>query len=230
MLVSKYIDDIQQSPAYILMPAEVRPDRRKLLAWMSSELNELAGQLPDADWFQVWLEPAISTSEGEREYDLPEDFPANFVRLDNDRWACNLDTGTCESNLRYRSLREYYDQNLRAQSNGKPESYTIKTRSDGRRQLVLSPPPDGNSGSGYTIDGLYCPTDWTLSDEDEIPPIPNSLSILKWGVLRRINPELEPKYREAYSSLLLEVARNRKIRLSPNYGAYSNQYARMRMS
>ena len=229
MLVSKFLDDIQQTATWLLAPAEIRPDRRRLLAWMSSELNELSGKIPDADWWLIWLEPAIRTDTGVREYDLPESFPANFAKLDTERFACNLDDGASEANLKYRRITEYYDQNLRGQTNGRPESYSILMRPDGRRQLLLSPPPDANGSVGYyEVDGLYNPG-WDLHDEDELPGIPNNLAVLKYGVLRRISPDLEPKFQEAYAYLLMEIARNRKIRISPNYGDSGNRYARMRI-
>lgn len=229
MRVSQFLDDLEQSPAYLMMPPNLRPDRRGLLRLMSAELNELSAKLPDTDFFQTWMEPAIRTRTGDREYDLPDDFPDNFVRLDRERWACNLDDGSAESNLQYRQLTAYYDQNLRGQTNGRPQFYSIVLRPDGRRQLLVSPPPDANGSVGYyEIDGLYCPTDWILSDEDQLPPLPANHSVLRWGVSRRLSADLEPRFQEAYAVLITQVTRNRNVGIAPKLGNYRNQYTLMR--
>ena len=228
MRVRKMLDDIEQSPAYQMMPREIRPDRRMLLQWMSAELNELVSKTPNFDFWIVQLEPAIRTREGAREYDLPEDFGLNFVRLDTDKWACNLDDGNNETNLPYKPLKDFYAMNLTAESNAKPSCYTIKTRPDGRRLLVVSPPPDSNSSTYYEIDGLYARNDWELKDEDVLPPVPGQFAILKYAVMRRISTDFEQKYIEAYAVLMNEMARNRDLQLKPSFGSGRNEYMMMR--
>lgn len=230
MKVRKILDDIEQTPAYQLMPKEVRPDRRMLLQWMSSELNDLSSKTPNFDFWLVQLEPAIRTQSGKRDYDLPDDFPFNFVRLSTDKWACNIDDGYNETNLPYVPLKDFYDLNLTAESNGKPSCYTIKTKPDGRRLLVLSPPPDTNNSTYtyYEIDGLYCKNDWDLKDEDILPPIPGQFAILKYAVLRRISTDFEQKYIEAYAVLMNEMARSRDLQIKLNMGNNRNAYTGMR--
>ena len=222
------LDDIEQSPAYQMMPREVRPDRRMLLQWMSAELNELVSKTPNFDFWIVQLEPAIRTQEGKREYDLPDDFGLNFARLDTDKWACNLDDGNNETNLPYKPLKDFYNQNLTAESNARPACYTIRTRPDGRRLLVVSPPPDSNSSTYYEIDGLYARNDWELKDEDVLPPVPGQFAILKYAVMRRISTDFEQKYIEAYAVLMNEMARNRDLQLKPSFGSGRNEYMMMR--
>ena len=198
---------------------------------MSAELNELSSKLPDADFFQVWMEPGIYTTVGECWYDLPDNFPSNFVRIDRERWACNIMVGTQERILPYKSMVEAYDVGVTGWSadNAVPQWYTITLRPDGRHQLLIYPPPDANGAVGnYIIGGLYTPTDWTMTNEDSILPVPSNYSVLKWGVLRRFSADLEPKFQEAYATLLMEVARNRKVSFAPKLGSYYNQHTLMR--
>lgn len=211
MKVKKLLDDIEQSPAYRSMPRELRPDRQMLLSWMSVELGELTSKIPDSDIFAIRLEPAIVTVDGLREYSLPKDFGTNFMRKDADTWSVMIDDGTTESQLAYKIPTEFYAQNLRGESDGVPSCYTIVTTQRARRELVLSPPPDGE----YTIDGLYIPTDWDFQDEDDLPPLPANNPILKYAVMRRMSADFEPKYAESWAQLMMELAKSRKTQIKP---------------
>jgi hypothetical protein len=231
MKVSQFLDDIEQSPAYVMMPPNLRPDRRGLMRIMSAELNELSAKLPDADFFQVWMIPGISTTEGECYYDLPDNFPGNFTRIDRERWACNILVGTQERILTYKPIVNAYVEGVTGYSaaNACPQWYTISLRPDGRRQLIIYPPPDTNPPVGhYIIGGLYTPTDWIIRNEDEILPLPSNHSVLRWAVARRFSADLEPKFQEAYGVLLMEVSRNRKMSIGPKLGNYVNAYTLMR--
>lgn len=211
MKVKRLLDDIEQSPSYRSMPRELRPDRQMLLSWLSVELGELTSKIPDADIFAVRLEPAIVTLAGIREYSMPKDFGVNFLRKDAETWAVMIDDGTTESQLPYKIPTEFYSQNLRAESNGVPACYTIVTTQRARRELVLSPPPDGE----YQIDGLYIPADWDFQDEDDLPPLPANNPILKYAVMRRLSADFEPKYGESWAQLMMELARSRKTQFKP---------------
>jgi len=224
MKVARVLNDIEQSMAYRMMPSEFRPSRRLLLDWMSNELNELSGRISNAAVFAVHLEPAIVCTSGTREYNLPKDFPLNFLRKSGDSFVCMIDDGTNEVNLEYVSPEEFYTMDLIAESNAKPTKYTIVTTQVGRRQLVLSPPPDDD----YEIDGLYIP-DWDLADEDSLPPIPGNCMVLKYGVLRRLNRDMhETDYQRAVAELMLEMARmETSVKASPKLGIHTNDYSLM---
>ena len=209
---------------------QVRATRPLLLALMSEELRELTG-MEAWDWAMVHLDPVVQTVTGTHTYDLPDNFPENFVRYGGDSgesWVCKLDDASNESLLTYKPPTEFYSQNLRALSNGRPESYTIVTSAAGRRQIRLAPPPDANGTSNYTIDGLYIPTDWTLDEESQIPPIPGNSAILKHAVLRRLDTKFETSYQTSYSILMMRAAQQRRAQFTPmrnKYGSSWNSYA-----
>lgn len=226
MLTRELLDEIEQESRY-LAAGVVLPDRLTLLEWMSSGLNSLSGKMHDADCFAIHLNPVIGTTEGTREYDLPDNFGSNFARMTTgeDDFCCMLDNGTNESALHYKSPAQFYGQNLKAESNSTPSAYTVMSKDDGHRKLVLSPPPDDNSDANYTIGGLYQPTDWKLSEESALPPLPNNCSILKYAVLKTINPNLEANYKEEMAYLILGLAQQRRAVIYPHMGDYGiNQY------
>ena len=215
------------------------PDRKVLLDWMSSEVNELSFRV-QADYFMVHLDPVLGTTTGTRAYRLPANFPANFVRhagqrygrlaptLGSDTWCCKLDDATNESLLDYESPTQFYSRNLRAEANGKPIVYTVVSTPNGAKDLLLSPPPDAST---YTVDGLYIPTDWKLKEVDAMPPFPNNSAILRYAVLRRLAPQYEAMFQEARMDLVLKAAQNRAAQFIPFLGRTNrNENTAMRRS
>ena len=235
--VRDQLDEIEQAAK--LAKAEM-PTRRILLDWMSAELGELSFKI-QADYFYVHLDPVLSLTTGQRAYKLPENFPDNFVRhagerfyaplnLGGDKWCCKLDDGTSEALLSYESPSQFFSKNLRAESNNRPSVYTILSTPVGKRQLLVSPPPDANGTAGYTIDGLYLPTDWKLSEYSSTPPLPANSAVLKYAVLRRLAPQIyEAKYAEARADVILKAAQNRVAQFVPVLGrSGQNEYTAQR--
>lgn len=228
MTVEEFLDEIEQKGPYYVGGKVPIPDRFTLLEWMSSELNTLSSKLPDGDCFYIYLTPMIETVESTRTYDLPDEFPMNFAKLTpgDDDFCCMLNDGTNDTPLHYKSPAQFYGKNLDAESNSTPSEYTIVTQSPrGNRAIVLSPPPDSNSAADYTIGGLYHPTNWKLTEESALPPLPNNCAILKWGVLKTLNPNLESNYKEEMAYLILRLAQQRRSVMYPHMGDYGiNQY------
>lgn len=219
MNVKEWIDEIEWEGAQ--MSLEV-PDRRVLLRWVSTELAVLSGKL-DSDIFTMHLDPAIITRTGTRYYDLPDNFGLNFCR-NGDNWVCRLNNGSNELQLDYVSNTEFFNSDLEGESNGTPSKYTVLSKPNGRKQIALSPPPDSNSDSHYTIDGLYIPTDWKLRDEDTVPPLPANSPILKYAVLRRLNRNYDADYREALVDLKRHIAQNRNSGFGVDTGELGQGY------
>jgi hypothetical protein len=226
MLVNEIVDDIEM----ILESAgPPMPDRRKIVKLMSFELAEIIGK-GTWNWALQHFNPAIATQAGIRNYQLPINFPDNFVRGAGnlaDGFACMLDNGTNEEQLTYVAPELYFTRNLRGTSNGKPADYTIIGGANGGREIFLYPAPDTNSSTHYTVDGLYQPTDWTLVDGDNRPLVTGNSPILKYAVLRRFNGDFEAKYQEALGFLRYEQAKSSKGQIRPAYSALSN-YSLMR--
>ena len=198
-------------------------DHFVLLDWLGHEINAISG-MGEFDFLLRRLDPMILTSLGRREYTLPEDFPENFARggddLDSD-FMCKLNTGSAESFLTYKEPAQFFSRTIEDEAVGKPADYTILTRDDGARILYLGPPPDSNSDANYTINGLYQPTSWTLNDEDQVPPIPGNAAILRYALLRRIQPEngmWAQEYERQRGALLLRAARSRISQMVPHLG------------
>jgi hypothetical protein len=191
----------------------VLPDREILRKHMNFDLRELTGK-EQWDWAMIHLDPVVSTLADVREYDLPLGFPENFCSGAGEsggRYAVMISDGSSQVGLEYLSPVRFWSQNLVAESSSKPARYTIASVPGGRRQLVLSPPPD----ESYTIDGVYIPEDWRLTDDSDLPPVPGG-SYLKFSVLARFAPGIyEPMRKEAEMVILMRAARNRDSRLVP---------------
>ena len=229
MNVSVYIDDIEQTCEYKGLRF---PGRFAVLAWMSEELRELTSKA-EFDWALRHLDPVIQTTTGGEAYVLPDDFADNFTRgadTNGDFWCCKLDDGTNEKPIEYMSPVQYFSLDIRAAANGRPRSYTILTAANGQRELRLYPPPDANGTTGYyQVDGLYKPTSWTLDDQSQIPPFPANNQVLKYAVLRRIDPMYHAPYLEAIGLLMMSAAQQRRAQLVPVLGLYGrNQSTLMR--
>lgn len=224
MNLNEFIDDILDELRIAGVKGEW--DRWDFLNWASSELNRLSGEFGNADCFMVHLNPAVSTVAGTRNYDLSENFGTNFVPSSGDQGeghCCMLDDGTNEKQLTYIAPAQFYSQNLTGETSGTPAKYTIIGSPNGRKQIALSPPPDGV----YEINGLHVPTDWDLKTMDSIPALPGNSHLLKYAVLKRISKERwEQDYREALAKLYLEFAKSSKGRIAPYLGSARNSYMR----
>jgi hypothetical protein len=93
----------------------------------------------------------------------------------------------------------------------------------------VDPPPDDNSDSNYTIDGLYQKSDWKLDEMDALPPLPGNSAILRYAVLRRCDAAFQARYDEALAILALRAAQHRPTRIVVNMGENSqtNSFALM---
>jgi len=211
MQVKEILDDIEQAYS---TNGQQPPDRLTLLRWISSELSIITSKVP-ADCFYIYLNPIVSTVAGTKNYPLPNNFPMNFVKnagTVGDKYCCMLDDGTNESALEYKSPAQFYSQDLRAIQNSIPSSYTIMNLPSGRKELVLSPTPDDN----YSVNGLYSPTDWSLTAENQIPSFPENNPVLLYGVLRRPLPkQYEALYRDSLKDLIYTIASSRGTRMVP---------------
>jgi len=221
MLVKDVLDDIELTlHEYGVVP----PERLILLKWLSNELNELTSEV-ESELFYTYLDPIISTIEGQRSYDLPSNFPENFAKNKADTWAITISDGNTDVPLTYKRPQEFYSMNLVGESNSKPTTYTIISSSSGSRALLLSPPPDSTS---YEISGLYKPTDWGLKYESALPPLPLNNQVLKYAVLARKLPNVfEQKKLTAKAALIYGNARGRKTVFSPKI-ELGNPYSSMR--
>lgn len=227
MLVDELADEIQQ--VLELRKLAHPPNRFLLIRWMSNELTEITGK-GDWNWAKQHINPTVATQTGIRSYPLPDNFPDNFCRSAGelgDGFACMLDDLTNESQLTYIAPELYVTRNLRGTANGRPGEYTVMGSSRGGREIFLYPPPDSNSSTYYTVDGVYIPTDWKLKDKDQLPVVPGNSTILKFGVLRRLFPEYEAQYQEALGFLRYQAAKDSKAQLRPAI-SYSTSYSLMR--
>jgi len=228
MKVSALLDSVELTCKNVL--GKQAPNRFEMLKWMSEDLNQLTSKCP-ADWFLVHLDPAVMTKEGVRDYDLPHNFPDNFVRhagqrffqylvWGGDKWCCLLDDGTNSMQINYEAPMQFYSRNLRGESNSRPIVYTITSQLSGDKRLSLSPPPDANGTVGYyTVNGLYLPTDWHLTYETDLPPIPENCVILSYYLLARLAPNVyEAKAADAYESMMFNAASNRVAQFVPVLG------------
>ncbi len=242
MLVRQYLDrldDQLRDPFTRLLAI----DRWELLDILSVECQYLSGEF-QWDWAARYLPKIIQTYTGKRAYLLPDDFGLNFAR-GSDRsgkiFTITLDDGSNESPLEFEDQARLHTRDLTAESNGKPARYAIRTRSTGQRELVLSPPPDSNSSSHYTINGMYVPTDWTFDNQDTLLPVPDNSSVLEHRILARVYEGLEDddranrhevKASRAQSALSVAQARSKSYQLRPKLSRFNsrNQYRLMRSS
>lgn len=197
-------------------------DRMILLAWLEQELNTLAGMY-EFDFLVKRVDPLILTTTGKRNYPLPEDFPENFIQGGDDgHRLCKINDGSREAFLDYKPPAEYFSRTIEDEPNAKPKDYTIMTQAGGAKEIFLGPPPDSNSDLNYTIIGLYRPTHWTLDKQDEIPPIPANAAVLRFALLRRIQPE-NPLWHQEYERhlrhLVFRASASKKHLMQPMMGS-----------
>ena len=172
-----------------------------------SLVEESLGDLSLTDQFEflkVNLQPVLQTEPDVREYDLPTEFPANFIRTGNPhtgslKYSVIIDDGTSTEQLDFETMEVFYLRDLSQESSTRPTHYTIRTGPGGVKQIVLSRPPNSTS---YTISGTYMPNEYQLELRDELPPIPN-FEYLVYDALRQLdpNPRWEESFRRARRNL-----------------------------
>jgi len=231
MRVSQYIEILNRSlrdPKTNSLPV----DEQELLGFLSTEVMYLSGEF-DWDWAASTLRPAIRTKLGKRTYSLPIDFGLNFAKGADDGggqgtrsriFTITLNDLNGETPLEYRSPARFYSLNLTAESNARPNIYTIRTSPlDGKRLLDLSPPPDSNGDTGYyEVNGLYVPVNWSFEDEDLMLPIPGNSAILHHRVLAKVYELRDPNLHafhmreadRARRTLMMQQARGRDTRIA----------------
>jgi hypothetical protein len=200
-----------------------RVDAYELLDDLRMYLVGLAS-LEDWSWLQVHANPIAKTETGLRTYALPRSFPDNFLRnasngLDH---LCKLSDGTSEGFLAFEPAAAFFSSDFESVSNGKPSSYTIQTNSAGHKQIVLNPPPDNNSGSHYTIRGVYKMSFKDLKMDDQIPYEPTD--ILQYRLLMSYDPQNRQYsnfYELARIQLYLTESRNSGSQVIPQMSAVS---------
>ena len=234
MRVSQYIEILNRSlrdPKNDSLPV----DEEELLALLSTEVMYLSGEF-EWDWAGSPIRPAVRTKLAKRSYALPKDFGLNFARGADgggEIFTVTLSDGNGESPLEYRTPARFYSLNLTAESNSRPNIYTITTSPlGGGRLMQLSPPPDANGSTGYyEVNGFYVPTDWAFEDEDFMLPVPGNSPILYHRVLAKVYEQRDTGLHRfhlgeadrARMSLLMQQARGRDTRIAPRRrrGRYS---------
>lgn len=214
MTIQETLDDIEQTAS---QQGLVCPDRITVLKWMSREVTELTGR-QEWSWAMIHLDPIVKTEADKYDYDLPSNFGLNFVRHAGDdgiKWCVKISDGVSASLLDYKSPPQFWGQDVANASSSRPSCYTIMATLDGRKQVWVYPKPDDAPDQGYyTLDGLFIPTDWKLTELRGLPVIVASSPILKYAVLRRLAPQVyQPFYMDALNQLTLQEAQSHDTRM-----------------
>lgn len=208
------IDDESRDSITRIVPV----DRWQQLDIFGREVQKLTSEFP-WDWAAVYLAPLVITEVGKRNYQLPENFGMNFARGSDqggNDFTVTLSDGSNESTLEYREPGRFYSRNLESESNGRPTIYTIGNNLAGRREIILAAPPDTNSDSQYTVNGLYVPTDWTFDNQDIVYPIPGNSAILEHLILAQVFKGRDADMRREH--LLLADVSKKHLALSQAQG------------
>lgn len=121
----------------------------------------------DWSWSFTHLDPLVRLESGIYQYDLPADFGSNFFRsAEFGHHLVKVGDSTSESWLHYKTPAELMSGDHDSTATGRPTDYSIIT-SKGRKQLLVWPKPD--SGSTYTVRGLYRPAYVRLEMNSTLP-------------------------------------------------------------
>lgn len=171
-------------------------------------------------WNVRHVDPLITTYTSQRWYDLPNDFPDNFLpAADNGRnYMVKLSDGSSEDFLTYNSPEKFLGLDFDSTSTGRPSEYTILS-GDGAKKLGLHLLPDSNSSSHYTIRGAYR-ADFSRATLDSwIPPEPAEYILYQTlMLLRPENPFWQQAMLDARVTLYVNEARLRNTILAPDQG------------
>lgn len=149
------------------------------------------------------------TRVGERQYALPDDFQRFLLPKDEQTDGLSLHDGTTEWELTYKIPGEFRRQ--WSTTNGKPQSYTLLYGPT----VMLDPPPDANSTTGYRGVGAYIRTITPDLLEGEVPMLfPGALLDMALGQLATDQPV-------ASTPLLIQQAETARTRML-------NAHARLR--
>lgn len=189
-------------------------DIQEMLAESLSDLSSME----DFDFLKLSLDPLIQTEPGVRSYELPENFPANFIKTTDPEWgeyvfSVKLDDGNHASPMRFERVDQFHLRDLSTEQDSRPSAYTIEHTPAGGRQITLAPPPDTTT---YTVSGVYVPNEWRLDEEDQMPFVPNNFAVLRYDVLRQMDREsvfYDREYNKAVRSLMYSQAKNSPSRM-----------------
>lgn len=191
------------------------------------EIRDVVRQLRNSEewsFFVRHVDPIVKTDTGKRTYDLPDDFPSNFIRGaedDGSRYLCILSDGSSETFLDYKTPESFYSADFESATNQKPESYTITYDSDGKPQLSLDPPPNSNSSSHYTIRGAYRPTYENITLDSWVPT--QAEDFIVWSACNVLQPQRwNMELQASRNALYLTEARSRQSQLVPRFSNYPN--------
>lgn len=240
MIIRNYLDSIEDQIRHPIT-RQTPVDRWELLDILADEVRKLTVDF-QWDWAATYLNPAIQTQESKRSYLLPKSFGLNFARGAEEKggetFTVMLNDGSNEVSLTYEEPGRFYARNLEAEADATPSVYTVTTLPSGRRQLILSPPPDSNSSSQYTINGLFVPEDWYFENHDFLFPVPSNSDVLDHRIIARVFIERDGnrflvhsrEASRAEAKLKLAQARSHRTRIAPRKSKYAtgNSYTLVR--
>jgi hypothetical protein len=235
MKVSQVLNDVEQECTNFTTGIKdgLCPNRLVLTTWMTTALQTLIG-LEQWSWAVIRMSPVAAVDASQRAVDLPTNFGTNFIRYTDDngsRWACKLlSASTSEQWLDYKSPAQFFSFNLADTGTGLPAYYTITTKANGYREILVHP----LSSATYSITGMYIPTDWSVGEENDELPIPGNSTILHNALLARIfkSQPIVSMYRRLYQedldTLRIGEAKNTTAQVVPikdNYGNRGRGYS-----
>ena len=197
-----------------MLRAELKPlQPSELMDELSRSTNSIL-QKGNLSFALRRLDPVIVTVKSVRDYGLPEDFGANFVRSDprtsagGQEFAVTLSDGSSEPPLRFEPEEVFFKRSFESETESRPLRYTVRGPG-GRRLMTLRPTPD----QAYTIRGDYRPIRFRYRSWEE--DVPFSEELLEAAFLRTEIPALEGEYREMLADMLMGEAKNRRAQVFP---------------
>ena len=224
MLTSAMLDGVEQACTLGRTGKTAAPDRAVLLDKLNEGIAEIVS-MEEWDWAMVYVRPIVGLQASKRDYPLPANFGDNFVRHgydDGTKWMCKLHdtTNAIESFIDYEAPAQFFSRNTASTSTGRIGVYTITSDIGGSRRIHFDPLPDATTGA-WQVSGLYIPTDWSVSEEAHLPPLPGNAVILRYWLLKEIakmpdwkdrdlSAEYETKYERQMAVLIRNAQRGRK--------------------
>jgi len=102
----------------------------------------------DLDAFTVINPNMFVTQQGKDTYPLPDDFGRLIHPREEDKYGIFINDGSNSASLDFIRPEEYLRN--KSSTNGKPARFTIS-----QSTIRIDPPPDTNSSSNYTGEGVY---------------------------------------------------------------------------
>ena len=227
MKVGYILDQVEQrlrDPVTRASPVK----RPRLLEVLEAELNSIiqANNFPNLARHAA---PIVRATPGRKQYDLPSDFPENFVREADSpgsgSYSCFLvDSSDNQSTLTYLTPGRFFAKHDPDEADSEPSDYTILILEDGGRSIVLGPTPS----AACQVHGVYKPDYWEVQEEDSLTIVPNSLALLTAAVLRIVDPrriELHTaSYRDALRQAVMLGAQGSPTQIFPSVPQYSRHF------